>query len=281
MNTVTPPLAAFRPIDIDATANEPLLVRWFVRFNPLFSLSALCVLGGVLLLSRAWRDVGVDVLGLGLGLDGVVAVSVVVELYQWFAIGTAALLYRRLNEHRPGVILGLIALTFAIDPTLQLSGLAAAGHVGLSALWVVSIALKIEALAAAFCLRLSTSARLLPALSAALLALLPNLRLLVVDLDDNNTLAVVFVVGVLGLAIFATVVPPTITSWRALDDDGQLAFARIRRAVVAIGLVGAVLQGGNAMLALGSMALSPLFGAVALVAILVVDARRETGLWVG
>src|SRR4051794_33204172 len=102
---------------ITSSAIEPfspdprLLVRWFVQYNPLFTMSALCVLGGVLLLSRHLQTNNDDVT---LGL------SFVVELYQWLLIGTAGLLFRRLNEHRPGVILGIIAVVFLVDPTLQL-----------------------------------------------------------------------------------------------------------------------------------------------------------------
>lgn len=144
-----------------------LLVRWFVQYNPLFTMSALCVLGGVLLLSRHLQTTSDDV---------TLGISFVVELYQWMLIGTAGLLYRRLNEHRPGVILGVIAVVFLVDPTLHLSALATSEHLGMCALWVVLVAAKLHALQYAFCLRLSLAARVVPVLGALLVAVLPNAR---------------------------------------------------------------------------------------------------------
>ena len=69
-----------------------LFVRWFVQYNPMFTASALCVLGGVLLLSCAT------------GSAANVALTGILEVYQWLVIGTAALLYRRLLERRPAAI---------------------------------------------------------------------------------------------------------------------------------------------------------------------------------
>lgn len=252
----------------EPSAPDPrLLVRWFVQYNPLFTMSALCVLGGVLLLSQHLQSTTTDV---SLGL------SVVVELYQWLLIGTAGLLYRRLNEHRPGVILGIIALVFLADPTLQLSALAAAGHVGACVLWVVLVAAKLHALQHAFCLRLSAAARAVPVLAAAFVAALPNARLFE---DVADAVPVGLAVGIFLLGALATVMKPTIESTRALGEVGEEMMPRLVRSAVAIGVVGALFQGGNAIFALGVGAILPALASCFLVAILRLRQEHEPILW--
>lgn len=239
-----------------------LLVRWFVQYNPFFTASALCVLGGVLLLSRA----------LGQGAD--VALTGVLELYQWLVIGAAALLYRRLCEHRAGVILGVIALVLLVDPTLQVSALATSSEVALCALWVLSFALKWRALQWAFCLELNASARLLPPLVALLVVALPNLRLHGADVRTLPALAALAVFAVGAVAVIAR---PRVRSTRALGEVGALMFPRLLRGVALIGALGVAYQVWNAMLALGGRAVPPVLGAVLLV--VAVAATRERVVW--
>jgi len=254
-------------IDPPSPDSNRLLVRWFVQYNPLFTMSALCVLGGVLLLSQHLQSSTRDV---SLGL------SVVVELYQWLLIGTAGLLYRRLNEHRPGVILGIIALVFLADPTLQLSALATAGHVGACVVWVVLVAAKLHALQHAFCLRLSASARAVPVLAAACVAALPNARLF----DDvADAVPAALAVGIFLLGLLATMMKPTVASTRALGELGEEMLPRLVRAAVVIGVVGALYQGGNAIYALGIGAILPALAACFLVVVLRLRAEHEPILW--
>ena len=237
-----------------------LLVRWFVQYNPLFTASALCVLGGVLLLQRTLGDGGLLLTG-------------VVELYQWLVIGTAALLYRRLHDHRPGVILGLIALVFLVDPTLQTSALASASEFVASLGWLVLFALKLHALTWAFCLRLSTSARLVPVLGAGLIVALPMLRMT----EHAALVPGVLAVTLFAIAVFAALLPPTMRSLRTLGEVGVVMYPRLEKAVVSIFVAGALLQGGNAVLAEGAPAF---FAAVmAVLAGAVMHARAEKRLW--
>ena len=251
------------------TPDPRLLVRWFVQYNPMFTASALCVLGGVLVLSRSMHLAG-DEGAVALGL------SAVVELYQWVLIGTAGLLYRRLHEHRPGVILGLIALVFLADPTLQLSALASSGHVAATVMWVALVGLKLHALQWAFCLRLSTSARVLPVLTAALVAFLPHARLM----DDvADAVPMLLAVGVFVLGGVGALLPPTATSRRALGEVGQLMFPRLLRASVVIAIVGALYQGANAVFAVGPGALLATLGALALTVTMQLRREHEAWLW--
>ncbi len=239
-----------------------LLVRWFVQYNPFFTASALCVLGGGLLLSRA----------LGQGAD--VALTGVLELYQWLVLGAAALLYRRLCEHRAGVILGVIALVLLVDPTLQLSALATSGERALCGLWVVLFALKWRALQWAFCLELTPSARWLPPVIALGVAALPNLRLAGAD---GRVLPALMALAVFAVGCALVLAPPRARSRRALGDVGAAMFPRLLRGAALIGALGLAYQGWNATLALGPRALPPVLGAVLLV--LGVAAARERSTW--
>ncbi|MBI1946653.1 MAG: hypothetical protein HYS27_13220 [Deltaproteobacteria bacterium] len=240
-----------------------LFVRWFVQYNPFFTASALCVLGGVLVLSRA------------LGRDADVALTGVLEVYQWIVLGAAALLYRRLCEHRAGVILGLIALVLLLDPTLQLSALASSGQVWLCALWVLVFALKWRALQWAFCLELNATARLLPPAVAALVAALPNVQLLGLG---AHLVPALLAVAVFALGVALVLVRPQVRSRRALGDVGSVMFPRVARGVALIVALGLAYQGWNAVLALGGGALRPAFGAALLVG--AVAATRERHAWI-
>jgi hypothetical protein len=239
-----------------------LLVRWFVQYNPLFTASALCVLGGVLLLQR----------GLG-GDGGGLLLTGVVELYQWLVIGTAALLYRRLHDHRPGVILGLIALVFLVDPTLQTSALASDNAFVASLGWLLLFALKLHALAFAFCLRLSASARLVPVLGAGLIVALPMVRMT----EHAALVPGVLAVALFGMGVLTALLPPTMRSVRVLGEVGAVMYPRLEKAVVGIFVAGALFQGGNAVFAEGAPAF---FAAVmAVLAGAVMHAGREQRVW--
>jgi hypothetical protein len=239
--------------------HQQLLVRWFVQYNPLFSASAMCVLAGVLVLQRA--------IGPGFLLTGVV------ELYQWLVIGTAALLYRRLLDHRPGIILGLIAVVFLVDPTLQTSALASAGDVVSSLLWVVLFAVKMRALAWAFCLRLSPSMQLVPALGAALLVAMPMLRMT----PHAALVPGVLAVGLFVLGALTSVFPMTMRSERALGDVGSVMLPRLQRAVFCILAGGALFQGINAVFAEGAPAIFAALMAIA--AGVAMHSTHERHLW--
>ena len=249
----------------DTRAPHPrLFVRWFVQYNPMFTASALCVLGGVLLSSRA------------LGPDADVGLTAVLELYQWLVIGVAALLYRRLLERRPAAILGVIALVLLVDPTLQLSALATAGQTAATVLWVGLFAAKATALAWAFRLRVSWAARALPIGGALVTAALPTARVMGAG-DDVLPAALAVAVFLLGLV--AAFGAPRVTSARALGAVGAEMFPRLVRAAAAIGIGGVVYQAWNATLQLGLHALMPALGAAAFVGAAAAPATREARTW--
>jgi hypothetical protein len=217
------------------SALRPLLYRWFVQFNPFFTASALCVLGGVLVLSRA----------LGTGSER--GLTLVVELYQWLLIGVAGVLYRRLLERRPAAILGLIAVVFAMDPTLQVSALSGAGSVFGVTLWLLSFAAKVRALVWAFRLRVSDALCTLPVIGAGLVAALPLAR--VASIDDS-VVRVVLAWSAFAFTAVMQRVNRSVSSTHALDEYGSMMFARIVKATGWIAVAGAGYQIANACFAI-------------------------------
>lgn len=90
-------------------AIRAVLHRWFVQYNPLYVVSAMCVLAGAMLVAR------------GLPSDAMrshLLVTAVVQLYQFLLIGGAWLLVRA-GQRRAAVLLGLAAFAFLFDVTLD------------------------------------------------------------------------------------------------------------------------------------------------------------------
>ncbi len=205
---------------------QALLWRWFVQYNPLFTASALCVLGGVFGLSGA------------LGEDGDVTLTAVLEVYQWLLIGGGALLYRRLLRRRSGAILGIIAVVYLADPTLQLPSMASSGHAWGNAVWLLLLVAKLLALRWAFCLTAPPGVMVAAVLGGATLAVLPVVRLWTVG-PDASVLAAALAGWTLVLGLLLRNVAWVLHSAVALGDFGRVAFARIQVALV--GLYGAAL----------------------------------------
>jgi hypothetical protein len=218
------------------TPHPRLFVRWFVQYNPMFTASALCVLGGVLLVSCT------------LGTNADVILTFVLEAYQWLLIGTAALLSRKMVERRAAAILGLIELVFLVDPTLQLASLAGSESYLTMTLWLMLFCAKWSALAWAFELKLNRAARWLPPVGALLTTLVPNARLF--GMDDRQ-LPLALAAGVLAMAVAVIAWRPKVTTVHALGDVGTVMFPRLVKGAVAIALGGVVLQCWNATLAIG------------------------------
>ena len=138
--------------------------RWFIEYNPLYLVSAACVLVGVNQLSEALSSSSYRML----------AVAGVAELYAWALIASAAFLMR-IGMKRPAVMLALITALYQCDPTLHTETCAYLGITGFAAsvLWLASFAAKLYGLGWALELRLSRSAQVVPLLAASGLGLLP------------------------------------------------------------------------------------------------------------
>jgi hypothetical protein len=227
---------------------RPLLYRWFVQYNPFFTASALCVLGGVLVLSRA----------LGVGSERLL--TVVLEMYQWLLVGGAGVLYRRLHERRPATILGLLAVVFAMDPTLQVSALSSAGSVVGATLWIVSFAAKLRALVWAFRLRVTDAVCTLPVVGAVFVVAIMLARWAAAESWLPS-----FVAWAAFAWSFAAVrVTWTVESLAGLNDDAEKIFPRVLKAVVGIAVAGALYQVVNVCLAFHPMTVFVAVGSVVL-----------------
>ncbi|MHC4915642.1 MAG: hypothetical protein ACYTGB_09135 [Planctomycetota bacterium] len=141
-----------------STDSESGIVHhWFVRYNPLYFFSALCVLGGVFLVSH----------GLGpRAREGRLALAATVQVYELLLLAGAALLYRGARQTRPAVILAMLEVFFLFDWSFQTEFLAAAGGPAAGGFWLALAGVKIAALAWIFRLRVP-----LPALAVAGLGL--------------------------------------------------------------------------------------------------------------
>ncbi|MBX7195016.1 MAG: hypothetical protein K1X94_23380, partial [Sandaracinaceae bacterium] len=157
----TSPAATVEPDPLRA-----LLHEWFVTYNPLPLASAALVLGGLWVASRELAT---------RGLWGALGVSATAELYALALIASAWALRTR-GHRRAAVMLGLLAALYQCDVTLHVETCAYLGTIGqLAALaWLGLFALKLELLARALELELSPSARWIPTLGAAVIALLPQ-----------------------------------------------------------------------------------------------------------
>jgi len=100
---------------------HPLLHRWFVEYNPIYLVSAMLVLGGMLVTSRGLAHEG--------SLYGFLGVAAIAELYACALIGGAALLVR-IGQRRPAVMLGMLTILYQSDVTLHTETCANLGAIG-------------------------------------------------------------------------------------------------------------------------------------------------------
>jgi hypothetical protein len=143
-----------------------VLRHWFVHFNPLYLMSALCILTGVFLVNRSLDRLPAD------ALDGPrLALFAVIQAYEVLIVAGAAFLVRRARVVRPAVLLVLLEAVFLFDGTLRLESLLLRAPLRFSVtlLWLAFIPAKVWGMAAALrvrltlahCLRIVTAAAVL------------------------------------------------------------------------------------------------------------------------
>jgi len=205
-----------------ARSVQELLHYWFVQYNPLYFFSALCVLAGMLLLSRGLTEMDWQ--------EGQLLLSGVMQLYEIILIAGAALLFRTPGQRRPAVILGLVEIFFLLDGTLRTELMTTLGGRGLVASggWVVMVALKLWAMAWAFRLRISAWAFFLPCLAALGVALFPHA---LAATDSGKGLVHLMAVWYgLGLALCAKFLKPRVECTIMLDSWGHQVLWRSTKA---------------------------------------------------
>jgi hypothetical protein len=198
-----------------------LLRRWFIEYNPLYLLSAGCVLVGANELSQ----------GLTHSAYSAVAVAAVAELYAWALIASAAFLVR-VELRRPAVMLALLCAVYQCDPTLHTETCAYLGGAGVlaAAVWLLSFVAKIWALAWATRVRINGSALLLPICGAVgVLAFPPFLH--ATGATRMSSLVTLWLFALFAFGLWGSF---RISSLSALDDWGRTVFKRTVRATWAI-----------------------------------------------
>jgi hypothetical protein len=213
---------------LNPESTRTLLHRWFVRYNPLYFFSALCVLGGVFLCSRGLGEPNLSRERLFLALT--------VQAYELLLLAGAALLHRKAKQTRPAVILAVLEVFFLFDWTFQTEVFAAMKECeGLyfAPVWLVLAALKLGALVWIFRLRPSLSACALAFLGLVGLGSWPQLIQVLPDHCGSVHLAATWFGAM--LAALAVLLPPRVVGTVPFGRWGRTVLRRGFRAFWAVG----------------------------------------------
>ncbi|OGA04484.1 MAG: hypothetical protein A3H35_00160 [Betaproteobacteria bacterium RIFCSPLOWO2_02_FULL_62_17] len=125
---------------------KTLFVYWFVQFNPLYFISAFCVLYGVFLVAR-----NIDAFDPGSPERAQFVLFAVIQAYEALIVGGAVFLVNRANAVRPAVLLTLLEAVFLFDCTFRLESIVLVGAIPASfamGAWLLLAAVKLRVLAA-------------------------------------------------------------------------------------------------------------------------------------
>lgn len=264
-----PSTTSASPLEPDASRYwRDLFHLWFVRYNPLYLVSAMLVLAGLNLVSKGLASEG--------SLAGPLAVGLVAEVYAAALIGGAALLTRA-GQRRPAVLLALVALVYQGDLTLHTETCSVLGLLGagLSALWLAVFVAKLVALAWALRVRVAKRALLAATAGALGLAFLPR-ALAEAGADRAGTLLALFVFG-LGVLLprdLAASVSPR--PGAELDAWGRLV---LRRTVLAAWALWATLLALHVAFWASETPIAVARVLPALVALVLARQPREARVW--
>ncbi len=199
---------------------------WFVRYNPLYFFSALCVLYGMFLISRGLAEMG--------WREGQLLLTGVSQLYEILLIAGAGLLFRVAGQPRPAVILGLIEVFFLFDCTFRTEMMTTLGGFGVIATvaWVYLVAIKLNVLVWVFRLKVSAATIVIPILAAVGLAGVPYaLELHKVDKILIHLGAVWYGVVLMALVKYLR---PKVDCAMPLDQWGQTVLRRSKKTALAM-----------------------------------------------
>jgi len=201
-----------------------LLHYWFVEFNPLYFISALCMLFGVFLVAR-----NIETLAPKSPEPVQLVLFAVIQIYEWMLIGGAALLAQRARVVRPAVILVLLEAVFLFDCTFRLESVVFLGPHAywLTSAWFLLTLLKVHLLA--IVLRLELPRRVFAAVGASALGIVVAIHWLSQPGTDKLLVLQLaawfgtFVIMMLGVRL------PAISSALAKDESQQLVAHRCVR----------------------------------------------------
>lgn len=158
-----------QPLSVNPDYLNDLIYHWFVKYNPLYFVSALCFLGGVFLASKGMRSINC--------IDGQVLLTGIIELYQLLLLTCSLILFRVISQTRPAVILAIMNIFFLFDCTYQTEHISSVQSIGgfWTVLWIMLFALKLKSLTAIFRLKIPVVGFLVPIFAAIGIAGAPYL----------------------------------------------------------------------------------------------------------
>lgn len=196
-----------------------LFYDWFVRYNPLYFVSAMCFILGVFLVSEGMRSID--------WIDGQILLTGVIEFYQLSLLAGSFILYRILSQRRPAVILAIMNIFFLFDCTYQTENLSSAGLLGSvsTVLWVLLFALKIKILTVIFRLKIPAVAFIVPVFAAVGVAGAPYL-FLYTNIDKSLIHLIMTWYGVI-LAALILWFRPAVVCGDTLDERKKIVLQSI------------------------------------------------------
>ncbi|MFZ6871473.1 hypothetical protein ACO0LF_05315 [Undibacterium sp. Di27W] len=140
----------FGLIPAQGKQKKPDIHTWlryfFVEYNPLYFVSAFCMLYGIFLIDR-----NLSAMTISSGPMASIALLLVLQLYEISLLAAAIFLAHRLGAIRPAAMLCLLECVLLFDCTFRLEGLALQSWFGavIDVLWLVMLALKLRMMAVA------------------------------------------------------------------------------------------------------------------------------------
>jgi hypothetical protein len=199
-----------------------LAYTWFVKYNPLYFISALCFISGVLFVSRGMPQID--------WIDGQIVLTAVIESYEILLLVGSFILYRKISQTRPAVILAMLNIIFLFDCTFQTEHLSTLKYLGglSTVIWLLLFAAKLGVLLWIFRLKLPAIGFIVPILAAIGMTGTPYL-LGYTNLDKATVHLLITWYGVV-LASLVLWFQPAVTSKDTLDQQGKMILLRITRA---------------------------------------------------
>ena len=218
MNQTNPP----KKITSGNNYINQLFYTWFVKYNPLYFISALCFVFGVFLVSRGMHKI--------YWIDGQIILTAVIESYEMLLLVGSFILYRKVSQHRPAIILALLNIIFLFDCTFQTEHISTLGYIGgfSTAIWLLLFIVKLKLLLWIFRLKLPVIGFMVPILAAIGITATPYL-LDYTNLDKSTIHLMITWYGVV-LAILVLWFRPTVISKDKLDPQGEVILLRISNA---------------------------------------------------
>jgi hypothetical protein len=199
-----------------------LFHKWFISYNPLYFISALCFIFGVFLVSRGMHKIN--------WIDGQIILTAVIESYEILLLTGSFILYRIVSQFRPAIILALLNIIFLFDCTFQTEHISTVQYLGgiSTVLWILLFALKLKILAWIFRLEVPTVGFIAPIFAAIGVAGTPYL--LSYTNIDKSMIHLMFTWYGAVLAVLVLWFKPTVMGKSKLAEGSKAILLRVSNA---------------------------------------------------